>query len=92
MQLQYKLYIDKIYIANIFQIERQAKSYTIEKEYYKYKNIIESRKRCNNNITYNAFNKFAKSILDNKSFEEKKRNQIVRQQIYRAFALKVFTI
>jgi len=74
VQLRQKLYIRKIYIATIFYIEERAKNYIVEKEYYKYKNIARNRERRDNNYIYNIFNKFAKSILDYKSFEEKKRD------------------
>ncbi len=47
--------------------------YIIEEEHYKYKNTIENRERCNDNNTYSAFNKFAKSISNYKSLEEEKR-------------------
>ncbi len=71
MQLQQKLYICKICFANILQIKKQAKNYTIKKEYKKYKNIIENRKRYNNNVIYNTLNRSIKLISNYKSFEKK---------------------
>ena len=73
-QLQQKLYICKIYIANMFQIKERTKNYIVEEKYYKYKNIIRNRKHCNNNYIQSALNKSIKSILDYKSFEEEERD------------------
>ena len=74
MQLRQRLYIYKKYIANIFQIEKQAKNYTTKEKYYKYKNIPRNRERRDGKYIYNIFNKSAKLVLDYKNFEKEKKD------------------